>query len=186
MKLLKLSFLDLMPAMFTAICALCVVGLRNLWLAAVMASVMPIGMVITLFQMKTQRGIRVDLLRAKEEIDGRVVELISGPGIHPSSQYIAAGSAQDRIFVRAPPIPCEIKHHLWMAYFDAAKYLNEGLFHILVLVVTIWLACAGRASIGDVCPTLVLFAAVVRRYGRFTEFLMKRTKARSGRRISST
>jgi ATP-binding cassette subfamily B protein len=159
-KLLKLSFLDLMPAMFTAICALCVVGLRNPWLASLMASVMPIGMVITLCQMKTQRGIRVDLLRAKEDIDGRVVELISG------LEFIRAANTSP-LEVRKIESSCErlrsreIKHHLWMAYFDAAKYLNEGLFHILVLAVTIWLACAGRASIGDVLSYSVLFAAVV-------------------------
>jgi len=159
-KLLKLSFLDLMPAMFTAICALYVVGLRNPWLALVMASVMPIGMVITLFQMKTQRGIRVDLLRAREDIDGRVVELISG------LEFIRAANTS-ALEVRKIESSCEhlrvreIKHHLWMAYFDAAKYLNEGLFHILVLVITIWLACAGRASVGDVLSYSVLFAAIV-------------------------
>ena len=159
-KLLKLAFLDLLPALFTGTCALYLVAARNPLLASIMACVIPAGVALTLFQMKTQRGIRVELLRAKEEIDGRIVELISGlefiRAANTSPQEVTRiESSFERLRKR------EIRHHVWMAYFDAGKYLNEGIFYILVLIFAIWLSGSGRASIGDVLTYAVLFGAVV-------------------------
>ena len=44
----------------------------------------------------------------------------------------------------------EIRHHFQMALYGAAKALNEGFFHIVVLGLAIYLAVNGRISIGDV------------------------------------
>jgi ATP-binding cassette, subfamily B, bacterial len=159
-KLIKLSFLDLLPAVVTAICALAVVALRNPALMALMAAVIPIGLTIALLQIKAQKGIRIDLLRAKEEIDGRVVELLGGieyirAADTESIEVRKVGLASEKLRLR------EIQHHVWMSVYDAFKALNEGFFHILVLFTTIYLAYNGRASAGDVLAFSVLFTAVV-------------------------
>src|SRR5271157_2867761 len=159
-KVIKLCFLDFLPAVITAACALGVVFYRNQMLALIMGSVIPTGLALALLQMKTQKGIRIAVLRAKEDIDGRVVELLGG------LEYIRAANTESHE-VSKVDTSCEylrqreIKHHLWMAIFDGLKYLNEGLFHILVLGITIHLACAGFSSIGDVLAYSVLFTAVV-------------------------
>ena len=41
-----------------------------------------------------------------------------------------------------------------MALFGAAKALNEGFFHIIVLGMAIYLAVNGRANLGDVLDLL--------------------------------
>ena len=159
-KVIKLSFLDLLPASVTAICALAVVASRNRPLTALMAAVIPAGLIIALLQVKTQKGIRIYLLRAKEEIDGRVVELLGG------LEYIRAANTE-LIEIQKIEFACEklrqreIQHHVWMSVYDALKYLNEGLFHILVLCMTIYLAYHGRTSAGDILAFSILFAAVV-------------------------
>ncbi len=159
-RLIKLGFLDLLPAAVTASCALVVVFLRNPALAGVMALVVPFGAAIVLLQIKTQKGIRIALLRVKEEIDGRVVELLGG------IEYIRSANTEDlesgKVDASCEHLRSkEIQHHLWMAIYDAAKYLNEAMFLIAVLCLTICLVYQGRASAGDILAYSVLFAAVV-------------------------
>jgi ATP-binding cassette subfamily B protein len=48
-----------------------------------------------------------------------------------------------------------------MAMYDAAKYINEGLFHILVLGMSIWLATTDTISTGDILTYSMLFISVV-------------------------
>jgi ATP-binding cassette subfamily B protein len=159
-KLIKLTFLDLLPALFTCACALYVVGMTDYVEGALMAAVIPIGLTLTLWQMKTQKGIRIDLLRAKEEIDGRIIELLAG------LEYLRAADTVD-LEVGRVESSCEglrareIRHHFSMSLFDAAKYLNEGAFQILVLLVALWLASTHHASVGNVLTYAVLFGAVV-------------------------
>jgi ATP-binding cassette, subfamily B, bacterial len=159
-RLIKLCFLDLLPAVITAACALAVVASRNPMLMVLMAAVIPAGLAIALLQVKAQKGIRIALLRAKEDIDGRVVELLGG------LEYIRAADTEAievaKVETASEKLRCrEIQHHVWMSVYDAAKALNESLFHVAVLCVTIYLAYLGRASAGDVLTFSVLYIAVV-------------------------
>ena len=55
----------------------------------------------------------------------------------------------------------EIKHHLWMAVYDAAKYLNEAFFYILVVGISIYFAVNGVITKGDILTYSILFMAVI-------------------------
>ena len=48
-----------------------------------------------------------------------------------------------------------------MSLFGAAKALNEGFFHIVVLALAIYLAINGRVSFGDVLIFSILFLNVM-------------------------
>ena len=71
-RMLKLTFLDFMPVFFTAIAAICIALLQKPLLASVMILVIPTGLYLIFKQVSSQKGIRVALLRGKEQVDGRV------------------------------------------------------------------------------------------------------------------
>jgi ATP-binding cassette subfamily B protein len=54
----------------------------------------------------------------------------------------------------------EIKHHTYMALYDAAKSLNEGFFTIVVIVLSIYLASLGLISKGDILVYAILFTNI--------------------------
>jgi hypothetical protein len=45
-----------------------------------------------------------------------------------------------------------------MAFYDAAKSLNEGVFTIVVIVLSIYLVSLGRISTGDILVYAMLLA----------------------------
>jgi ATP-binding cassette subfamily B protein len=108
----------------------------------------------------SQKGVRLQLMRNCEDIDGAVVETMSG------LEYVRAANTHAQE-VRRLARTCErrrakeIRHHFQMALYGAAKALNEGFFHIVVLGLAIYLAVNGRVSIGDVFIFSLLFLNVM-------------------------
>lgn len=159
-KMIKLCFLDFFPAMVTALCALVVVSIKNPFLGMAMGLVIPCGLLIVLRQLSTQKGIRIDLLRAKEDIDGKAVELLGGiEYVRAANTETAETEKLERVaeYLRSK----EIQHHVWMALYDGVKYLNEGTFLIAVLGLSIYLASRGIISTGDILVYSLLFSNIV-------------------------
>src|SRR5216684_4127758 len=73
-KFLRVSFSDFVPAILTALFALGA-GIQQEWrIGLVMLCVVPLSILITVWQVTSQKGIRASLLQAKESLDGTVVE----------------------------------------------------------------------------------------------------------------
>jgi ATP-binding cassette subfamily B protein len=159
-RLMKLTFLDLMPVVFTSVFAFAVVAWKKPLLGGVMTLSVVLGVAIVLRQLKTQKGIRIDLLRVREEIDGRAIELLGG------LDYVKAANTGD-IEVRKIEDTAErrrqkeIRHHLAMSFYDAYKYINEGICQILFLSLCILLSVRGAISPGDILTYAMLFASFV-------------------------
>ncbi len=159
-KFLKITFMDFWPSLSMAGFALLAAVLKQPWLALVMLGVVPVSMLITARQLASQKGIRVELNRSKEGLDATVVEQLGG------IEYIRAANTHDletaRINTAAEARRKKsIFHHTAMALFDCAKSLNEGLFHILVISLAIYLAAIGKISFGDIIAFSGLFASVM-------------------------
>lgn len=77
-RLLKLGFIDFFPIFFSALAALIIAFYQKPILASFMILVIPTGLYIVIKQVASQKGIRVSLLRGKEKIDGKVVEMMGG------------------------------------------------------------------------------------------------------------
>jgi ATP-binding cassette subfamily B protein len=89
-----------------------------------------------------------------------VVELLGG------LDYVRAANTQDQEVDRVARTAesrrrLEREHHNQMAWFGCAKALNEGLFHVLVLALAIFLAMRGDISLGDVLTFSMLFLNVM-------------------------
>jgi ATP-binding cassette subfamily B protein len=159
-KFLKVAFADFIPALATALYAL-YTGLRTDWrVGLVMLGVVPASILITIWQVNSQKGVRLALLRAKEGLDGTVVEQLGGLEyiraantfpLEVSRIKTAAGSRQDR----------EMKHGFAMARFDWLKAINEGLFHIAILGFAIVLAAHGQLAYGQVFTFSMLYLSIM-------------------------
>jgi ATP-binding cassette subfamily B protein len=157
---LRLSFLDFFPAILTGLFALTAALLKQPLLGLVMVGVLPIAVFLTVRQLLSQKGVRLMLMRCCEEIDGAVVEQLGG------IEYVRAANTQTQE-TRRIAAACEkrrareVRHHFEMSLFGCAKSLNEGVFHILVLALAIFLAVSGRVSFGDVLTFSILFLNVM-------------------------
>ena len=159
-RLLKLGFLDFFPTFFSAIAALAIAFYQKPALASFMILVIPTGLFIVIKQISSQKGIRVSLLRGKEEIDGKVVEMMSG------LETIRVANTANLEVKKVEDISenlrkIEIKHHIWMAIYDAAKYLNEAFFYVLVVSISIYFAVNGIITKGDILTYSILFVSVI-------------------------
>jgi ATP-binding cassette subfamily B protein len=159
-RFLRLGFLDFFPPLMTGVFAIAAALTKQPMLALFMAGIIPVSLVLTMRQLLSQKGIRLRLIRSREQMDGAVVELLGG------MDYVRAANTQEfeiRRVSRAAEArrALENNHHFRMSLFGCAKALNEGFFHILVLAAAIWMAINGSISFGDVLTFSILFMSVM-------------------------
>ena len=157
---LRISFLDFVPALLTGGFALVAALAKEPRIALVMVGVIPVSAMLTIWQLLTQKGVRLGLMRSCEEMDGTVVEQLTG------IDYIRAATptARKSVASRWRPSdagPVEIRHHFEMSLFGSGKALNEGFFHLLVLAFAVYLFVHGSISYGDILTFSVLFLNVM-------------------------
>lgn len=158
-RIIKLGFLEFLPTVFSAVAALFIALSQKPVLATLMALVIPAGLFIVVKQISSQKGIRLALLRGKEKIDGAVVEMLGGIETvrvlnTTSSEVRKVESVAEELRKR------EIKHHIFMALYDSAKYLNEGFFYVLVISLSILLSSQAVISKGDILVYSILFLSI--------------------------
>ncbi len=155
-RYLRLNFMEFIPALFTGLFALVATVGKEPMLGLVMVGVVPVTLILTVRQLLSQKGVRLQLMRSCEEIDGAVVEQLGG------IEYVRAADTKQLEMNRLARATekrraMEVRHHFQMSLFGCAKALNEGLVHILFLGVAIYLAVQGRISFGDVLTFSILF-----------------------------
>jgi ATP-binding cassette subfamily B protein len=159
-RFLRLNFMEFIPALLTGLFALVATIIKEPMLGLVMVGVVPITMILTIRQLLSQKEVRLQLMRSCEEIDGAVVEQLGG------IEYIRAADTKQLEMNRLARATekrraMEVRHHFQMSLFGGAKALNEGLVHIVVLGVAIYLAVQGRISFGDVLTFSLLYLNVM-------------------------
>ena len=156
-KLEKLLFMDFAPAIFNSIAAIITIFITlPIALALPMMLVIPIGVFIVLKQIKSQKGIRVELLNSKSEMDGTIVELINGIEVIRicDSLDLETNRFDNKSeFLRAK----EMKHHKAMALFDCLKFINQAIFTVLVIGISTYLATKDVISVGSVLTAYLCF-----------------------------
>jgi ATP-binding cassette subfamily B protein len=159
-RFLRLGFLDFMPAIFTGLFALAVALFKQPILGLVMIGVIPISVFLTIRQLITQKGVRIQLMRDCETIDGAVVEQLGG------LEYIrVANTLHQEVARLASAMEIrrrrEMRHHFAMSLFGCGKALNEGFFHVLLLGIATYFALQGSIAYGDVVAFSILFLSVM-------------------------
>jgi ATP-binding cassette subfamily B protein len=159
-RFLRLGFLTFFPALLTGLFALGATVSKEPWVGLAMIGVIPTSIALTAWQLVSQTGVRLKLLRTREEMDGTVVEQLSG------LDYIRAANTCGKEARRVARVAeahrrREIRHHFQMSLFGCAKALTEGFFHILVLSLAVYLAIRGSISFGDILTFSILFLNVM-------------------------
>lgn len=159
-RFLRLGFLDFFPVVLSGLFALAAALTKQSRLGLIMAGVLPVSVFLTVRQLISQKGVRLILIRSREQMDGTVVEQIGG------IDYVRAANTHQREVERVASAAekrraKEIRHHFQMSMFGCAKALNEGFFHILVLGYAVYLAVQGVVSYGDILTFSVLFLNVM-------------------------
>jgi ATP-binding cassette, subfamily B, bacterial len=159
-KLLHLGFMDFLPAVLTAAVALIVAIHRQIVLGFLMAGVIPIASYIVFRQIVSQKGIRLEILRSKDDVDGTVVEQLGG------IEYVRAAHTYEQEVAKIEDIAeivraKEIRHHIMMSLYDFWKAGNEGIFFICIVGVSIALAAQAKINTGDIIIFSMLFASVL-------------------------
>jgi len=160
MRFIRMGFLDFFPPILTGSLALVAALTKQPWLALAMAGVIPLSLYLTMSQLRSQKGIRLSLIRSREAMDGTVVELLGG------LDYVRAAHTGDYEMKRVAAAAekrraLENRHHFQMSLYGAAKAMNEAFFHILVLGLAMYLAVHGRISFGDILTFSMLFMSVM-------------------------
>ena len=161
-KLEKLLFMDFAPAIFNSVAAIIIIFMTlPVILALPMMLVIPIGVFIVLKQIKSQKGIRVELLNSKSEMDGTIVELINGIEvirICDSLDFETDRFDNKSEFLRAK----EMKHHKAMALYDCLKFINQAVFTVLVIGASTFIATKGIISVGSVLTAYLCFTQLLK------------------------
>ena len=161
-KLEKLLFMDFAPATFNAIAAIITIFLTlPITLAMPMLLVIPIGVFVVLKQIKSPKGIRVELVESKSGLDGTIVELINGIEvirICDSLDFETKRFDDKGEFLRAK----EMKHHKAMAMYDCLKFINQAVFTVLVIGISTYLATKNIISVGAVLTAYLCFNQLLR------------------------
>ncbi len=158
-KLLKLTLLDFGPAFTGAAWAVALGFSAHVGAGTIMLCTGALATALTLWQVKSQAGIRVGLKRAKENLAGNTVELLQ------SLDYVQATSAAEYEIRASGQLAeglrsQEYRHHRYMMSFDTAKQLTEGLGYVAIVAFGAWLIINKAASAGDVLKFALLFGAV--------------------------
>lgn len=156
-KLIKLMFMDFAPAVATGVAAIVTIFTQlPALVACLVVLVIPVGTLIVLRQISTQKGIRVELMETKADMDGTIVELLGG--IETIRTLDSAQTEGERIQERGEQLRRkEMTHHKAMALYDCLKFINEAVFSVMVIGVSVWLAAQGVITIGTVLTAYLCF-----------------------------
>jgi ATP-binding cassette subfamily B protein len=165
-RFLRLLFLDSIPAVLTGLFALTYALGQQPLLGIVMMGVIPAAVYLTIRQLVMQKGVRLSLNRSCDEIDGAIVEQLSG------IEYVRAANTDSLEIKRLARAAerrreMELRYYFQMSLFGSAKALNEGICHVIVLGVALIFAIrrftlyGDLDAAGDVMTYSVLFVNVM-------------------------
>lgn len=161
-KLEKLLFMDFAPAIFNSIAAIITIFITLPFILALpMMLVIPIGIFIVFKQISSQKGIRVELLESKSQMDGTIVELINGIEVIRISDNVNFETNRfnnKSEFLRRK----EMKHHKAMAMYDCFKFINEAFFTVLIIGISTYLATKNIISVGNVLTAYLCFNQLIK------------------------
>ncbi len=161
-QLIKITCNDIITTVLTAICTIIQVVLNAPGIMVlVMVSYMLLTIVISVFQIRSQNGIRESIINKKNSLDGQVCESIS------NLELIRSMDAQEYEKERLKPGINQIKvvekkHHKFMGTFDSIKQICKILFQVGLIVASIILISKGKMTPGTIITVCLLFQQLIK------------------------
>lgn len=161
-QLIKIVCNDIFATILTAVCTLVQVFLHApLVMTVIMLGYLTITILISIFQIRSQNGIRESIVSQKNALDGQICQSIG------NLQFIRSLSAEKYETRRLSPIISKIGfteklHHRYMGTFDCLKQLCKVTFQVIILFVSILLAANGAMPAGAAITVCLLFQQLIK------------------------
>lgn len=161
-QLIKICCNDVFATVLTAICTLFQVATNAPFtIAIIMIVYLVITVMISAFQIRSQNGIREDIISKKNSLDGQVCQSISNLELIRSMD--AGEFEKERLKPAINKIrDTEKKHHKYMGTFDCVKQLCKILFQIVILVVSVAMISKKNMAPGAVITVCLLFQQLIK------------------------
>ena len=161
-QLIKILCNDIFATALTAVCTLVQVFLNA---PVVMAGIMSLYLILTIlisvFQIHSQNGVRERIVGQKNALDGQICQSIS------NLELIRAMNAENYESNRLLPSirtisRTEKKHHRYMGAFDCLKQLCKISFQVILLVASVAMIATGKMAAGSVITVCLLFQQLIK------------------------
>ena len=161
-QLIKIMCNDVFATVLTAICTLVQVFLNAPGIiVGIMVFYLAITIIISVFQIRSQNGIRENIVAQKNTLDGQICQSIS------NLELIRGMSAEEYEKKRLHPNIINIsrtekRHHRYMGTFDCLKQFCKITFQVALIVISVFLISTGKMSSGSVITICLLFQQLVK------------------------
>lgn len=161
-QLIKICCNDVFATVLTAICTLFQVTTNApLIIAAIMIGYLIITVMISVFQIRSQNGIREAIIAQKNGLDGQICQSIS------NLELIRSMNAGEYEKERLKPSILKIsatekKHHRYMGTFDCMKQFCKIAFQVVILIVSVAMISKGLMAPGAVITVCLLFQQLIK------------------------
>lgn len=161
-QLIKIMCNDVFATVLTAICTLVQVFINAPGIVVgIMLLYLVLTVIISAFQIRSQNGIRENIVSQKNGLDGQICQSISNLELIRGMN--AEGYERKRLIPKIRNISStEKRHHRFMGAFDCLKQLCKISFQVILLVVSIILIADGKMSAGSVITVCLLFQQLIK------------------------
>lgn len=161
-QLIKILCNDVFATVLTAVCTLVQVTVNA---PRAMVEIMLVYLFSTIFisvlQIHSQNGIREDIIRQKNALDGQICQSINNLELIRGMN--AESYEKDRLHPAIFRISAtERRHHRYMGTFDCVKQVCKIVFQVIILLASIWMIAAGRMAPGAVITVCLLFQQLIK------------------------
>ena len=158
-RFFRVGFLDFVPALLVGTFALSATLAKQPRIALAMAGVIPVSLGLTIWQLITQKGIRLDLLHSREtngRHGRRAARRASTTSGRPTPTGRRPGGSSGPPSTGVPK-SCGITSRCRCS--ARGKAINEGFFHLVVLAFAIYLFVHGQIGAGEILTFSVLVSS---------------------------
>lgn len=161
-QLIKILCNDIVATVLTAVCTLIQVVLKApLAMAGIMLLYLATTLLVSVFQIRSQNGIRENIIKQKNSLDGQICQSIS------NLELIRSMDAEEYERIRLQPAihkvsATEKKHHRYMGSFDCVKQFCKIAFQVIILFASIIMVANGKMSAGAVIAVCMLFQQLIK------------------------
>ena len=161
-QLIKIMCNDVFATVLTAVCTLVQVFLNAPWImVGIMMLYLALTILISIFQIRSQNGIREKIVGYKNSLDGQICQSIM------NIELIRCMNAEEYEKKRLIPSILNIsntekRHHKYMGSFDCVKQFCKISFQIILLIFSVVLVSSGKMSGASVITVCLLFQQLVK------------------------
>lgn len=160
-QLIKVVCNNIVPAVFVSTFTVVqVLRKAPISIAIILFTYIAFEIIISVFQIKSQNGIRESLIASKAHLDGSICQSIQGiETIRVTNSE--AWEASKKAILTENIRSVESKHHICMGSFDSIKKTIKVIYTVLLLFFSVYLVSTGSISKGTVITIILLFQQLV-------------------------